>query len=70
MMMVMRLQRLLSPEEGLEYTNCLSYKLRPAGNIASRSHVLIILVAMLSLNLFISNSHETLVRPPGTSLGA
>ena len=36
MVMVMRLQRLLTPEEGLEFTNCLSYKPRPAGNIASR----------------------------------
>ena len=55
MLMVMRLQRLLSPEEGLELTNCLSYKPRPPGNIASRSNFLIILVAMLSLIRFIFN---------------
>ena len=57
MLMVMRLQRLLSPEEGLELTNCLSYKPRPPGNIASRSLFLIILVAMLSLIRFIFNSN-------------
>ena len=51
----MRLQRLLSPEEGLELTNCLSYKPRPPGNIASRSLFLIILVALLSLICFIFN---------------
>ena len=55
MLMVMRLQRLLSPEEGLELTNCLSYKPRPPGNIASRSLFLIILVALLSLICFIFN---------------
>ena len=53
--MLMRLHRLLTPEEGLELTNCLSYKPRLPGNIASRSLFLIIMVAMLSLIRLIFN---------------
>ena len=55
--MLMRLHRLLTPEEGLELTNCLRFKPRLPGNIASRSLFLMILVAMLSLIHFIFNSN-------------
>ena len=55
MVVLMLPRRLLSSEEGQEFTNCLSYKPRLPGNIASRSLFLMILVAMLSLIRFIFN---------------
>ena len=47
MVVLMLLRRLLSSEEGQEFTNCLSYKPTTPGNIASR-----FLVSLVTLSLY------------------